>query len=272
VSIELLHHELQLTKAPVLVINDENLLEGRNFLGHVVLVSKKIKEIPLELRPFVDWICETTPALSSQGIQPAAQAPPAPALFLDRDGIINLDHGYVGDPSQVVLMPGIARLVAKANHHKRQVVVVTNQSGIGRGYYPETGYHAVMKCLADLLKKEQAHFDHIEFAPYHPEAKEEKYRLHRYLRKPRPGMLLQAAQKKGLDLAQSIMIGDRATDLMAAVVAGVGEIFLYQSEQTDQEWRIFHEWLAILEANYGLKNLLAGRTVKTIADFAEVKP
>ena len=180
------------------------------------------------------------------------------ALFLDRDGVINVDHGYVGRPSQVELMPGIENTLLKAKNQGYKTVVVTNQSGIGRGYYSEHDFHLVMQKIAQRLEPFEVDPFAIYFSPYHESSSRPEYQQGQMYRKPRPGMLLRAMMELNLDAGQSVMIGDRSKDLMAAALAGVGRVILLGAS-AESEMRDFQNWLqplqAHLPAEHPLQNL-----------------
>lgn len=139
-----------------------------------------------------------------------------PAVFLDRDGTINEQMGYINHISRFVLLPGIAKAIQLLNHHDIPVIVTTNQSGLARGYFPETLLDEVHAKMNLLLAKENAKVDGIYVCPHHPEAKEEKFRISCNCRKPKPGLFLKAAQEHNIDLEQSFVVGDRWSDLKAA--------------------------------------------------------
>ena len=146
-----------------------------------------------------------------------------PALFLDRDGVINVDRGYVHRVDQFEFLPGIfevARFVAKLAW---PIVVVTNQAGIGRGLFCEEDYQAVNGWMCDRFRSEQAPVARVYHCPFHPELGIGEYRIDHPWRKPKPGMLLQAAADLNLDLSRSCLIGDKVTDIEAAAAAGVPE-------------------------------------------------
>jgi D-glycero-D-manno-heptose 1,7-bisphosphate phosphatase len=143
-----------------------------------------------------------------------------PAVFLDRDGTLNEEIGYLHRAEDVALVPGAAQAVARLNARGIPVIVVTNQAGIGKGKYGWDDYHTVMARIAELLAAAGAHLDASYAAPHHPQA-EGPYRHPDHPdRKPNPGMLLRAAGEHGLDLARSWMIGDKALDLEAGRNAG----------------------------------------------------
>jgi D-glycero-D-manno-heptose 1,7-bisphosphate phosphatase len=145
---------------------------------------------------------------------------PRPAIFLDRDGVLIEDVHYLAAPEQVRLVPGSAEAIAALNRAGWPVVVVTNQAGVGKGLFPVEAVGEVHAHLSALLATFGATVAGYYFCPHHPEAEVEAYRVRCDCRKPRPGMLLQAADELGLDLEQSWMIGDRVSDLEAGAAAG----------------------------------------------------
>lgn len=152
---------------------------------------------------------------------------PGKALFLDRDGVINVDHGYVWRPEEFEFLPGIFDLVRAARAHDYRIVIVTNQSGIGRGYYSEEDFQTLTQWMKERFAQEQAAIDAVFHCPYHPEAPTAAYRQNHPWRKPAPGMLLAAAEQLATDLASSIFIGDKETDVQAGHAAGIGTMLLF---------------------------------------------
>ncbi|KVK92414.1 D-glycero-beta-D-manno-heptose 1,7-bisphosphate 7-phosphatase [Burkholderia cepacia] len=148
-----------------------------------------------------------------------------PALFLDRDGVINVDTGYLHRPSECQFVPGIFELVRAANRAGYRVFVVTNQAGIARGFYTEQVFRAFTDWMLGEFAKHGALIDEVYFCPHHPDAGLGEYRVACECRKPLPGMLLRARDEFGVDMARSIMIGDNLTDVEAARAAGVGQVF-----------------------------------------------
>lgn len=139
-----------------------------------------------------------------------------PAVFLDRDGTINEQMGYINHISRFTMLPRAAAAIRMINEQGVPVVVISNQSGLARGYFPEILLGKVHVKMTEELAKAGAHVDGIYFCPHHPEAKEERFRLTCDCRKPKPGLFLQAAAELNLDLANSYMVGDRWSDLKAA--------------------------------------------------------
>jgi D-glycero-D-manno-heptose 1,7-bisphosphate phosphatase len=143
-----------------------------------------------------------------------------PAIFLDRDGTLNEEVDFLSDPEQLVLIPGAAAAVARLNALGVPVVVVTNQSGIGRGHYGWQDFAAVMSRMGTLLALENAWIDAVYASPHHEHAQGEYAVANHPERKPNPGMLVRAAEEHGLDLLRSWMVGDKALDLEAGRRAG----------------------------------------------------
>ncbi|WP_242125508.1 HAD family hydrolase [Sphingobium sp. Sx8-8] len=149
-----------------------------------------------------------------------------PALFLDRDGVINIDHGYVGDRSRFEFIPGIFALVRRARALGYLPVVVTNQSGIARGLFSEEAFFQLTEWMCDRFLQEGAPLEAVYHCPYHPEAKIERWRADHEWRKPRPGMLLAAANDLSIDLRASAIIGDKLSDMDAGRAAGLELLIL----------------------------------------------
>jgi D-glycero-D-manno-heptose 1,7-bisphosphate phosphatase len=156
-----------------------------------------------------------------------------PALFLDRDGVINVDHGYVCRPSNVDFVEDIFEVVATANRLGYQVVVVTNQAGIGRGYFSEADFYALMDWMKIRFAEHEGRIDAVYFCPFHPEYGIGKYRRESNCRKPAPGMLLQAESDLEIDLARSIFVGDKPSDMVAGRAAGVGILLHLGGNEAD---------------------------------------
>lgn len=148
------------------------------------------------------------------------------ALFLDRDGVINVDHGYVHTPENFEFVDGIFEVVATAKRVGFLVVVVTNQAGIGRGYYSETQFHALTDWMKARFAERGGQIDAVYFCPCHPEHGIGQYRRESEFRKPAPGMLLLAQRELDIDLSRSIFVGDKASDMQAGRAAGVGRLLL----------------------------------------------
>ncbi len=145
-----------------------------------------------------------------------------PAVFFDRDNTLIIGNDYIGDPDDVVLMQGAADAVSRARALGYATVIISNQSGVARGMFTEADVRAVNTRLEDYLREENpnAVIDRQEYCPFHPDGAVEKYRRDSDLRKPKPGMLLKAADLLKLDLTKSWFIGDAPRDIEAGQAAG----------------------------------------------------
>jgi D-glycero-D-manno-heptose 1,7-bisphosphate phosphatase len=143
-----------------------------------------------------------------------------PAVFIDRDGTINEDHGYVSSPDELIMYPWAAEAVRLVNESGLLVIVITNQSGIARRLYTEETLAAIHERMASELAQGGARVDAIYYCPHHPEIGDERYRMACECRKPGTGMLLAAAREHGVDLSRSYVIGDKASDINLAAGAG----------------------------------------------------
>jgi D-glycero-D-manno-heptose 1,7-bisphosphate phosphatase len=144
-----------------------------------------------------------------------------PAIFFDRDGVLNEDTGYVHRVDQFQWMPGAREAVRWANDAGYYTFVVTNQAGVAHGLYEEEAIRRLHDWMRDELGVAGAHIDAFEYCPFHPQGKVERYSQHSEFRKPAPGMLYKLMGDWPVDLERSLMIGDRPTDLEAATAAGV---------------------------------------------------
>ena len=144
-----------------------------------------------------------------------------PALFLDRDGTINVDTDYPSDPSDIVLRPQMLPVIKAANLADLPVVVVTNQSGIARGYFGWDAFARVNRRVLDLLAEQNAFVDMVLACGYHEAGSGPLGIADHPMRKPNPGMLLRAGGKLGLDLKRSLIVGDKPADMQAGQRAGL---------------------------------------------------
>ena len=162
--------------------------------------------------------------LDSQGVwcqilrRPVASPP---ALFLDRDGAVVEDTGYLRRVDGIVIIPGAAEVIAAANRMSVPVIMVTNQSGIGRGYYGWAEFKSVQDAIVASLASEGARIDAVYACAHHPQAEGDLAHPDHPARKPNPGMLLKAASALALDLRSSWLVGDKADDIEAAKRAGI---------------------------------------------------
>ena len=150
------------------------------------------------------------------------------AAFLDRDGVINVDHGYVNKIEDFEFKEGIFELLEILQDMGFTLFVVTNQSGIARGYYSVADFMKLTEYMLDELKKRGIEIKEVAYCPHHPDI------THKCeCRKPAPGMILEIAKKFGVDLDNSILIGDKQSDIDAAKNAGVGRSYLVQNSLFD---------------------------------------
>lgn len=144
-----------------------------------------------------------------------------PAVFFDRDGVINHDHGYAFRPSDIEWMDGAAEAIRYFNHEGRKVMIITNQSGIARGYYTEADVLQLHEWMNQELATKGAHIDGFYYCPHHPEGNVAKFCVSCDCRKPEPGMILKAIAEWDIDAQASFMVGDRESDITAASAAGL---------------------------------------------------
>jgi D-glycero-D-manno-heptose 1,7-bisphosphate phosphatase len=148
------------------------------------------------------------------------------AAFLDRDGVINEDRSYVHRPEDFVLLPGVLEALRMLQDDDYALVIVSNQSGIARGFYTALDYQRVVLYMQSLFAAEGIALAGVYHCPHHPQAFVERYRRVCECRKPGPGLIHLAADELGLSLRASILVGDQATDIEAGRAAGVGRCYL----------------------------------------------
>ena len=171
------------------------------------------------------------------------------ALFLDRDGVINIDNGYVSTPEDCILIDGILDFLQKAKEKNYLILVITNQSGIGRGFYNENDFHFLMNWLNKNLNYL---IDDYYFCPFHEKFGVGKYKQKSYKRKPNPGMINDAINDYNIDPQASIFIGDKLTDMVAASRAKVRCKLLLN----DKNFAISKKYILVKTLNEAKKYLL----------------
>ena len=148
-------------------------------------------------------------------------------IFLDRDGVINIDYGYVHKVQDFDFVSGIFDLTREAINKGYLIFVITNQAGIGRGFYSLEDFNLLTSWMCNEFFSEGIILTKVYCSPYHPTHGRGNYKQDHESRKPNPGMINQAAEEFHVDLSESILIGDKLTDIQAGKNAGVGTNILY---------------------------------------------
>ncbi len=151
---------------------------------------------------------------------------PNKAIFLDRDGTLNEEAGYINHVSRLKFLPGIWEAIRVLKEARYKIIVLTNQAGLARGYFNEETLGQVHGKLMQTAKKNNAEIDALYFCPHLPGATVEKYNHECDCRKPKPGMLIKAQKEHNIDLKQSFMIGDRFKDVEFGKGQGLSTVFL----------------------------------------------
>ena len=147
------------------------------------------------------------------------------ALFLDRDGVVNVEKNYLYKIKDFEFIDGIFDLCKHYQHLGYMIFIVTNQSGIARNYYSEENFHLLTEWMIDEFKKRGIIINRVYYCPHHPEISGACS-----CRKPEPGMILQAQEEFDIDLADSLMIGDKERDIEAALQASITETYLFDEK------------------------------------------
>jgi D-glycero-D-manno-heptose 1,7-bisphosphate phosphatase len=172
------------------------------------------------------------------------------AVFLDRDGTINEEMGYVNHIERFHLLPRVGQAIRVLNQNGWKAVVITNQSGVARGYFPESLIHEIHRKMADLLKKEGARLDGIYYCPHHPDVGDPPYRQKCRCRKPATGLIEKAVKELDLDTSASYMVGDRGVDIEFAHKVGARAILVLTGygkgewEYFGDQWRVKPDYVA----------------------------
>lgn len=151
------------------------------------------------------------------------------AAFIDRDGVLNEERAFVHRIEDFVLLPGAAEALRLLREAGYLLVVITNQSGIARGLYPESDYLALTEHMREQLAAAGVTLDAVEYCPHLPDAPVERFRVDCDCRKPKPGMLARAIQALDIEPGASFLVGDRLSDVEAGHAAGVGRCFLVET-------------------------------------------
>lgn len=159
------------------------------------------------------------------------------AVFLDRDGTINLEKDYLHKPEEFVFVPGAVEAIRLLNQAGYLVVVVTNQSGVARGYYDEAAVLQLHQYIDSLLQVEGCHVDAWYYCPHHLDGNT-PYNRECGCRKPLPGMLNNAAQELGIDLSHSWMVGDKKIDVDAGLAAGCRPVLVLTGYGAEERYRV----------------------------------
>lgn len=138
-----------------------------------------------------------------------------PAIFLDRDGTLIEEVGYIDTPGKIKMIPDADAAIRLLKEIGYQTIIVSNQSGVARGYFDESTVQSINRRVLDLFAAEEARIDAVYYCPHHPKADDQNYGRDCECRKPKPGMFLKAAEEHNIDLSKSIMIGDKHTDVQA---------------------------------------------------------
>lgn len=152
-----------------------------------------------------------------------------PAVFLDRDGVINKDNGYVSQVDDFEFIEGVIEACIELKKKGYLIVVITNQSGIARGYFTEQQFHTLTEWMDWSMADRGVDLDGIYYCPHHFEKGEGEFKVDCECRKPKPGMLINAVDDLNIDVAKSILVGDKVSDIQAGIAAGVNKNYLVRS-------------------------------------------
>lgn len=185
---------------------------------------------------------DSTSHLASEAAMVHA-APARPCVFLDRDGTINKEAGYINHPERFELLPGVAPAIRRLNEAGILTIVVTNQAGVARGYFTLDVLDATLARMKMLLAKRNAHLDAVYYAPYHASSADPRWREDpEQMRKPGLGMIRRAQREFAIDMARSYMVGDRHNDIVFAHKAGLTGIYVKTGYGLGEYTYQRHEW------------------------------
>lgn len=176
------------------------------------------------------------------------------ALFLDRDGVINVDHGHVGTRARFEFSHGVFDMARVAVSLSYGLFIITNQAGIARGLYSEEDFQKLMGWVGREFKKYGAPIIKVYHCPHHPDYPMSDAAIGCDCRKPAPGLLLRAAREFEIDMDASIMVGDKESDMLAGLAAGVGSLVLMGTGPIDVRWHC----AASMEELSGLLSMMGG--------------
>ncbi|WP_019616241.1 D-glycero-beta-D-manno-heptose 1,7-bisphosphate 7-phosphatase [Psychromonas ossibalaenae] len=151
------------------------------------------------------------------------------AVFLDRDGVMNVDNGYVAKVDDFEFIEGVIEACQKLKEKGYLLVVITNQSGIARGYFSEQQFHTLTEWMDWSLADRGVDLDGIYYCPHHAEKGIGEFKIDCDCRKPKPGMLLSAVEELNIDVSKSLLVGDKVSDIQAGIAAGVKTNYLVKT-------------------------------------------
>lgn len=151
------------------------------------------------------------------------------AIFLDRDGVVNIEKDYVYRIDDFVFIDGVFDACLALNQAGYIIIIMTNQAGIGRGYYTETDFFNLTNWMLSEFKKKSINIEDVYFCPHHAVHGKGKYLTSCECRKPKPGMIIKASVEHKLDLENSFLVGDKLTDIQAGQAAGIGQNFFVRT-------------------------------------------
>lgn len=167
-----------------------------------------------------------------------------PAIFLDRDGTLNVDHGYVHEIDNFQFIDGVIEAMRELKNMGFALVLVTNQSGIARGMFTEDQFMQLTEWMDWSLADRDVDLDGIYYCPHHPEGSVAEYRQECDCRKPQPGMLLSAQKELHIDMAASYIVGDKPDDMQAGAAAGVGtKVLVRTGKPVTPEGEAVADWV-----------------------------